>query len=155
MTLNEKIDEDYVKAYKARDTDRVGVLRLVKTAVKNRLVELRRPQGSLTDEEMLDVLTRQAKQRQDSIEQYTAAHRGDLADKEAMELEIIKQYLPAALEGSELEKVITAAIDATGAKSPADMGKVIGLIMGKYKGQVDGKKVSELVRAKLAANKPA
>lgn len=151
MSLFEQIDKDYVQAYKAKDTVRVGVLRLLKTAVKNRLVDLRRPGGTLSDEEMLDVIIKEGKQRQDSIEQYTAAGRTDLADKEAAELAIIQDYLPKALSPEELSQLIDTTISAVGATTPRDMGKVISAIMATHKGRVDGKALSEAVKARLAA----
>lgn len=151
MSLYEQIDKDYLEAYKARETTRVGVLRLLKTAVKNRLVEVKRPGGTLDDEEMLDVILKQAKQRQDSIEQYLAAHRKDLADKEEAELAILNQYLPARIDADTLNQAIRDAARQCGATGPKDMGKVIGLILARYKGQVDGKEVSEAVRKYLAA----
>ncbi len=152
MSLFEQIDKDYVQAYKAKNTARVGVLRLLKTAVKNRLVDLRRPGGTLSDEEMLDVIIKEGKQRQDSIEQYTAAGRTDLADKEAAELAIIQDYLPKALSPEELSQLIDTTISAVGATTPRDMGKVISAIMATNKGRVDGKLLSEAVKARLAAH---
>ena len=151
MSLFEQIDKDYVQAYKAKDAVRVGVLRLLKTAVKNRLVDLRRPGGTLSDEEMLDVIIKEGKQRQDSIEQYTAVGRTDLADKEAAELAIIQDYLPKALSPEELSQLIDTTISAVGATTPRDMGKVISAIMATHKGRVDGKALSEAVKARLAA----
>ena len=94
MSLFEQIEKEYIQAYKAKDAVRLTVLRLLKTAVKNRLVDLRRPGGSLSDEEMLDVIIKEGKQRQDSIEQYRAANRADLADKEAAELKILQNICP-------------------------------------------------------------
>ena len=151
MSLFEQIDKDYVQAYKAKDAVRVGVLRLLKTAVKNRLVDLRRPGGTLSDEEMLDVIIKEGKQRQDSIEQYTAAGRTDLADKEAAELAIIQDYLPKALSPEELSQLIDTTISAVGATTPRDMGKVISAIMATHKGRVDGKALSAAVKARLTA----
>ena len=149
MSLFEQIDKDYVQAYKAKETVRIGVLRLLKTAVKNRLVDLRRPGGTLSDEEMLDVIIKEGKQRQDSIEQYTAAGRPDLAEKEAAELAIIQDYLPKALSPEELNQLIEATISEVGATTPRDMGKVISSIMATHKGRVDGKVLSEAVKARL------
>lgn len=149
MSLFEQIDKDYVQAYKAKEAVRIGVLRLLKTAVKNRLVDLRRPGGTLSDEEMLDVIIKEGKQRQDSIEQYTAAGRPDLAEKEAAELAIIQDYLPKALSPEELNQLIEATISEVGATTPRDMGKVISAIMATHKGRVDGKVLSEAVKARL------
>ena len=148
-TLFEQIEKDYILAYKAKDSVRLTVLRLLKTAVKNRLVDMRRPGGSLTDEEMLDVIVKEGKQRQDSIEQYTAAQRPDLADKEAAELVVLKEYLPKALSQEELQALIESTVAELGATSPKDMGRVISAIMAGHKGQVDGKVLSEAVKKRL------
>ena len=148
-TLFEQIEKDYILAYKAKDSVRLTVLRLLKTAVKNRLVELKRPGGSLADEEMLDIIIKEGKQRQDSIDQFTAAGRTDLADKEAAELVILKEYLPKPLSAEELAALIDATVAEVGATSPKDMGKVISAIMAGYKGRVDGKALSEAVKKRL------
>ena len=148
-TLFEQIEKDYILAYKAKDSVRLTVLRLLKTAVKNRLVDMRRPGGSLTDEEMLDVIVKEGKQRQDSIEQYTAAQRPDLADKEAAELVVLKEYLPKALGQEELQALIESTVAELGATSPKDLGRVISAIMAGHKGQVDGKVLSEAVKKRL------
>ena len=97
----------------------------------------------------MDVLLKQAKQRQDSIAQFESGNRQDLADKEKAELEIIREYLPVFLEGDALAVVVDAAMAKVGAAGPADMGKVIGAIMAEHKGKVDGKAVSDMVKAKL------
>ena len=107
MSLTTRIEQDYIAAYKAKDALRLGVLRLLKTAAKNLQVELMRP---VTDEELASVVQKQAKQRQDSIEQFTAANRPDLAEKEAAELSILKDYLPEPLSEEELAAAIDAAI---------------------------------------------
>lgn len=151
MSLLERIEKEYIEAYKAKDTLRLGVLRLLKTSVKNKLVELKRPGGSLSDAEMLDVIIKEGKQRQDSIEQFKAANRPDLADKEAAELSILQDYLPKALSAEELDAVIAATISELKATSPRDMGRVIAAIMAAHKGQVDGKALSEAVKARLTA----
>lgn len=150
MTLAERIEKDYIAAYKAKEQLKLDVLRLLKTAAKNLLVELKRPGGALTDEEMLGVLIKQGKQRQDSIEQYRAASRPDLADKEAAELAILQEYLPKPLTREELEAATDKAIHSMGASTPQDMGKVISAIMASYKGQVDGKHLSAIVRQRLS-----
>ncbi|MDY3809064.1 GatB/YqeY domain-containing protein [Desulfovibrio sp. PG-178-WT-4] len=150
MSLFEQIEKEYIQAYKAKDAVRLTVLRLLKTAVKNRLVDLRRPGGSLSDEEMLDVIIKEGKQRQDSIEQYRAANRADLADKEAAELKILQEYLPKALSPEELTAVIETTVAELQAAGPKDMGRVISAIMGSYKGRVDGKALSEAVKQRLA-----
>lgn len=149
MTLNQRIDKEYIEAYKARDAVRLGVLRLLKTSIKNRLVALKRPGGVLSEEELLDVIIKEAKQRQDSIEQYASAGRQDLADKESTELTILETYLPKALTDDELDKLVADAIHALNAKCPKDMGQVMKHVMGQYHGRVDGKKLSELVKKSL------
>lgn len=150
MSLFEQIEKDYIQAYKAKDSVRLTVLRLLKTAVKNKLVDLCRPGGTLDDGEMMDLIIKEGKQRQDSIEQYTAAGRTDLADKEAAELVVLQSYLPKPLTDEELTAVIDAAIAETGAASPRDMGKVISAVMAAHKGRVDGKVLSAAVKARLA-----
>ncbi len=150
MTLNERIEKDYITAYKAKEQLKLDVLRLLKTAAKNLLVELRRSGGSLDDAEMMDVLLRQAKQRQDSIVQFNEAGRPDLAEKEAAELEILQEYLPKPLTAEELAAAIDQAIADTGAQSPQEMGKVMNAIMASYKGRVDGKSLSTTVRERLS-----
>ena len=151
MSLFETIEKDYVQAYKAKDAVRLTVLRLLKTAVKNRLVDLCRPGGTLDDAEMLDLIIKEGKQRQDSIEQYTSAGRQDLADKEAAELAVIQSYLPKPLTEEELTALIDATIAEVGATSPREMGKVISAIMATHKGRVDGKALSAAVKARLTA----
>ena len=98
---------------------------------------------------MLDVIIKEGKQRQDSIEQYTAANRPDLAQKEAEELAVIQEYLPQPLSAEELGRLIEETITAVGAASPRDMGKVISAIMATHKGRVDGKQLSEAVKQRL------
>ena len=100
--------------------------------------------------EMLDVIIKEGKQRQDSIEQYRAANRADLADKEAAELKILQEYLPKALSPEELTAVIETTVAELQAAGPKDMGRVISAIMGSYKGRVDGKALSEAVKQRLA-----
>ena len=151
MTIAELIERDYISAYKAKDRQRLDTLRLLKTAVKNRQVELRRSQESPEDATMLEVIGQQAKQRQDSIEQFTAAGRADLAAKEAAEMAILKSYLPEPLSPEALDQAVSAAIQATGAKDMKGMGAVMQAVMSAHKGQVEGKQLSALVRARLAS----
>lgn len=147
MSLSTRIEQDYIAAYKAKDTLRVGVLRLLKTAAKNLQVELMRP---ITDEELATVIQKQAKQRQDSIEQYSAANRPDLAAKEADELAILKEYLPEPLSAAELDAAIENVVAELGVTNMSGMGKVIKAVMDGYKGRVDGKAVSAAVKARLS-----
>ena len=151
MTIVERVERDYVDAYKARDQQRLDTLRLLKTAVKNRQVELRRSLEPLDDAAMLDIIGQQAKQRQDSIEQFTAAGRTDLAAKETAELAILKSYLPEPLNPEALDQAISDAIKATDAKNIKNMSAVMQAVMNAHKGQVDGKQLSALVRARLTS----
>jgi len=151
MRLSARIEQDYIAAYKTKDSLRLSVLRLVKTAAKHVLVEGRRPGGELSDAEWRAVFLKQAKQRQDSIEQFRAASRNDLADKEEAELRILQEYLPAPLSPEELDAAISAAIAETGASSPKDMGRVMQKLTTDHAGRVDGKSLSALVRARLTS----
>ncbi len=150
MTLFEQINADYIAAYKAKETVRVSVLRMLKTSVKNRLVELRRPGGELSDEEMLDIVLKEGKQRRDSIAEYEKAGRSDLASREAEELAILEAYLPAAMSEEELAAAVEQAVAEAGASSPREMGKVMSLLMPRCKGRVDGRKLSQAVRDRLS-----
>lgn len=148
MSLSERIEKDFVAAFKAKKTDEVAVLRMLKAAVKNKQVELRR---ELADSEILDVVARQVKQRQESIDQFRAAGRVDLAEIEEREHFLLRAYLPAALSPTELEEVVVATIQALGASGMKDMGRVMSAILGEHAGRVDGKEASALVRAKLSS----
>jgi len=146
MTLQEQIEKDFLVAYKAHEEVRVAVLRMLKTAAKNRQVELKR---TLTGEEMLEVITRQVKQRHESIEQFRQAGRTEMADREEAELGVLKAYLPSQLTSEETAAAVDAAMAETGASSPKEMGKVMQAVMARHKGRIDGKMVSELVKQRL------
>ena len=148
MSLSKQIEKDYIAAYKAKATVKVAVLRHLKTAIKNRMVE--EMVDSLSDDAVLDLVARQVKQRKDAFDQYTKAGRDDLAKVEAEELAELEGYLPKQLSDTELEAAIDAAIAEVGASSMADMGKVMQVVLGVHKGQVDGKKASGLVKSKLS-----
>jgi hypothetical protein len=148
MSLLERFEKDYLTAYKAKDELTVAVLRMLKTAAKNKQVELKRP---LTDEETLEVLARQAKQRKESIESFTKGARPDLAAREEAELAVLSAYMPAMVSADELAAFIGQAILDAGAKGPADMGRIMGLVMARFKGRLDAKLASDLVKARLAA----
>jgi hypothetical protein len=148
MSLSKQIDKDYIEAYKAKATVKVAVLRHLKTAIKNRMVEDK--SDALTDEVVLDLIAKQVKQRKDSFDQYTKAGRDDLAKVEADELAALEVYLPKQLSDEELSAAIDKAIADLGASSMADMGKVMQAVLAAYTGQVDGKKASGLVRSKLS-----
>lgn len=148
MSLSKQIDKDYIEAYKAKATVKVAVLRHLKTAIKNRMVEEK--SQDLSDETVLDLIAKQVKQRKDSFDQYSKAGRDDLAKVEADELAALEVYLPKQLSDEELSAAIDKAIADVGASSMADMGKVMQAVLSAHTGQVDGKKASGLVRSKLS-----
>jgi hypothetical protein len=151
MPLIEQIGEAIKAAMKAKDDKvRLETLRSIKKVLLEKEVSLR-PSGQteLTAEQEIEALSQIAKQRRDSIAQFTAAGREDMAAQEAAELQIIEEFLPAQLSDTEIDAVITEVIAAVGATSAKDMGKVMGPVMQKLKGQADGKKVQAAVKAKL------
>jgi hypothetical protein len=148
MGLQQKIDQDLIQAMKNREELKLSTLRMMKTAAKNRQVDLQR---ALEDAEVIQVLKSLIKQRRDSMEQYVKGGRKDLADKEEMEIGIIEQYLPPVLSQEEVERVVDETILALGAASLKDMGPVMKAVMEKLSSAVvDGKAVSQLVRSKLS-----
>ena len=150
MSLKDQVSDDIKTAMKAKDKVRLETVRSIKKVILEKETTVRaKGQDGLTEAEELEILVQQAKQRRDSVEQYRKAGRDDLADKEAAELVIIETYLPAQLSDEEIGAVIEAVIEKVGASSPKDMGKVMGPAMKELKGKADGKKVQELVKAKL------
>ena len=147
MTLQQRIESAMRDAMRARDQRRTSTLRLVMAAAHNRQIELGRP---LTDEDVVEVLGRQVKQRRESIEQFRAGGREEMAQDEEAEAAILAEYLPQQLTADELEGMVDAAIAETGASTPADLGRVMGRVVPLTKGRADGKAISDLVRAKLA-----
>lgn len=148
MNLTARIESDYLAAMRARDEVVVSVLRMLKAAAKLRQVELRRP---LTDDELLDVLAKQSKQRRESIEQFAKANRADLVEKEERELVVLQAYLPAPLTDEELGAAVEAAMAELDARSMKDMGRVVQAVLSAHKGRVDGKRVSGAVKARLSS----
>jgi uncharacterized protein len=146
MALREQVNEDMKSAMKARAADRLGALRLLLAAVKQREVDER---ITLDDAGVIAVVEKMIKQRKDSIAQYEKAARQDLADKEKYEISVIEAYLPQQLSQAEIDAVVAEAVAATGAKGPADMGKVMGVVKPRLAGRADMGKVSALVKAKL------
>lgn len=151
MSLKEQIGEDIKTAMKAKDKIRLQTVRSIKKAILDKEVELR-PQGqdSLTPEQEIELLSQQAKQRRDSIEQFRNGGRDDLVETESQELSIIETYLPAQLSDEEVEAIVDQIITSSGATSVKDLGKVMGPAMKQLKGKADGKKIQELVKSKLA-----
>ena len=151
MSLKDQISDDIKTAMKARDKVRLETVRGIKKVILEKETEVRpKGQDALTPEQEIEVVTQLAKQRKDSIEQYTNAGRDDLAEKEAQELAILQEYLPEQMSDDEIESVIDELIAKTGAAGPRDMGKVMGPAMKQMKGKADGGKVQAFVKAKLA-----
>lgn len=149
MALIDTVTSAMADAMRSHDAPRLSALRMLKAALMNRAVEKKR---DLDEAESLQVVHALVKQRKDAIEQFLAGGRQDLADKERGEITILETYLPPAIDPAVLEAAVQGAIAETGATSPKDMGKVMKAVMTRLAGQtVDGKLVSDLVRAKLAA----
>ena len=146
MPLREQLNEDIKTAMKAREQDKLAALRLMLSAVKQREVDER---ITLDDAGVVGVVEKMIKQRKDSISQFERAQRQDLADKEKYEISIIEAYLPQQLGAAEGDAIIAEAIASTGARSAADMGKVMAVIKPKLAGRADMGKVSGLVKGKL------
>jgi len=148
MALREQLNEDMKAAMKAREAEKLGAIRLLLAAVKQREVDER---ITLDDGAVISVVEKMIKQRRDSIAQFEKASRQDLVDKEKFEVAILEGYLPKQLSQGEIEAIVAAAISSTGAKSPADMGKVMGVVKPQLAGRADMGKVSGLVKARLAS----
>src|SRR5574341_349340 len=147
MSLHDRLTEDLKQAMKSRDQLRMDVIRMIKAAVLNKEVELKK---DLDDAEMSRVMTTMIKQRRESVEQFEKGNRAELAAKERQEITIIEAYLPQVLSPEQLAGVVEAVIRDTGATSPKDMGVVMKAVMARLAGQpVDGKQISDLVRSKL------
>ena len=147
MSLKDKITSDLTDAMRAKDAERLGTLRMVKANLMNRQIE---KGGELTDEEIQKALQTLVKQRRDSIEQYQAAGRDELANKEAAEIAFIEVYLPQSATPEEIEQAVAEAVVETGASSIKDMGTVMKAALAKLQGKTaDGKLVSESVKVKL------
>jgi uncharacterized protein YqeY len=146
MALKERIEADLKAAMKDKDADRLSVIRMLKSAVKYREIEVMKP---LEDAGVLQVIASEVKRRRDSVEQYRAGNRPDLAEKEEKEIGVLQGYLPQQLSAEELEAKVTAAIAAAGAKGPKDMGAVMKALQPEVQGRAEGKAVSDLVKKKL------
>ena len=148
MNLKEKINSEMISAAKARDKIRLSTIRMIKAALHNKEIDLKR---ELNDEELLQVLSSIVKQRKDSIEQFGKAGRVDLVEKEEEELKVVQEFMPEQLSEEEVETEIEKVIEEVGAVSIKEMGKVMKVVMSKLTGRADGKIVSEKVKAKLSA----
>ena len=149
--LHQKITIDLKVALKSGDSFRVGTLRMLLSSLHNKEIEKKGKglESTLSDDEAIEVLSREAKKRKEAIEAYEKGNRTDLAQKETKELEIIEKYLPEQLSEEEIEKIITAAIKKTGAVTVKDFGKVMGEAMKELKGKADASLVSKIVRKRI------
>ena len=147
MSLKTQLTDDMKAAMKGGDKARLGVIRLINAAIKQKEVDER---IELDDAQVLAVLEKMVKQRRDSISQYDAAGRQDLADIERAELAVIETYLPAKLDAAAIQAAIEAAVAETGAASPSDMGKLMAVLKPRLAGQADMGEVSKLVKLRLA-----
>lgn len=147
MPLLAKVDEDLKTAMKARDELKVSCLRLLKAGASNGAIA--KGKASLEDAEVIDVIAKLIKQREESVEAYTKGNRPELAEKERKEAAILKAYLPAQMPDEELKSIIQAAVKETGASGPQGMGAVMKAVLPKVAGRADGGKVSQFVREAL------
>jgi uncharacterized protein YqeY len=148
MSLKERITDDMKAAMRSGEKERLGVIRMITSAIKQREVDER---ITLDDAQVLSVLEKMIKQRKESLVQFQAGNRQDLVDKESAEITLLQGYLPAQLSDTELDTLIQEAITATGASSIKDMGKVMGLIKGKAQGRADMGAVGAKIKARLSA----
>lgn len=148
MSLSDRLEAAMRDSMRARDAQRTQTLRMAMAAAHNLKIERRR---DLTDDEVVDVLTKQVKQRRESIEMYRAGGREDRAAAEEAEAAILAEFLPEQLGEAEVETLARAAIAETGASSPADLGRVMGRLAPQTRGRADGRLVSEVVRRQLGA----
>ncbi len=146
MSLQEQINEDFKQAMKNQEKDRLSLLKLLRSELRNEEIE---QGGDLEEGQVVKLLSREAKQRRESIQQYEDGDRDDLAEKERRELEIIESYLPEPLTEEELEDLIEEVIDDVNAEDMSDMGAVMGKVMPEVRGRAEGDRVNELVRERL------
>ncbi|MDP3955565.1 MAG: GatB/YqeY domain-containing protein [bacterium] len=146
----EKIQNDLKEAMKSGDRIKVSVLRFLLSAIKNKEISaFGAGSGNLSDEDVIGVIQKQAKERKESIEAFRSAGRDELALKEEGELVILNNYLPQQMTAEELEQIVTQVVQETGTASPSDFGKIMKAVMEKVKGKVDGSQVAELVKKSL------
>ncbi len=150
MTLSERVDSDLKEAMRAKDATKLGVLRMLKAAIKYAAIEKSGAEGVLNDGEATQVIRKQVKQRQDSIESFEKGGRPELAAKEKEELSILSSYLPQAMSADDLAKIVRETIAETGATSKAQMGAVMKALQEKVAGRADGKTLSAEVQKQLS-----
>ncbi|MCM3627271.1 GatB/YqeY domain-containing protein [Paenibacillus glycanilyticus] len=143
MNLSDRLNDDMKQAMKNQDKFKLTTIRMIRAAAKNLEIDLKRP---LEDAEVVDILSREIKQRKDSLQEFSKAGRDDLVTDLSAEIEIISQYLPAQLTEEEIKAIVTQTIQELGASSKAEMGKVMGALLPKTKGRADGKLVNQYVQ---------
>jgi uncharacterized protein len=149
MTLQERVDANLKEAMRAKDATKLSVLRMLKSALKYAAIAKSGAEAELSDGEVVQVIRKQAKQRQDSIESFEKGGRAELADKEKEELAILNSYLPQAMSADELAKIVRETIAEVGATSKAQMGAVMKALQAKVSGRADGKTLSAEVQKQL------
>jgi Uncharacterized conserved protein len=149
MTLQQRVDSELKDAMRAKDATKLGVLRMLKSALKYAAIAKSGPEAELSDTEAVQIIRKQAKQRQDSIESFEKGGRAELADKEKEELAILNSYLPQGMSPDELAKIVRETIAELGATSKAQMGAVMKALQAKAGGRADGKTVSTEVQKQL------
>jgi len=149
MTLQQRVDSDLKEAMRAKEVTKLGVLRMLKSALKYAAIAKSDAEAELSDAEAVQVIRKQAKQRQDSIESFEKGGRAELADKEKQELAILNTYLPQGMSPDELAKVVRETIAELGATSKAQIGAVMKALQGKVAGRADGKTLSSEVQKQL------
>ncbi|MGX7198096.1 GatB/YqeY domain-containing protein [Enterococcus olivae] len=146
MSLLSTLNDDMKTAMKAKEKETLQVIRMLKASLQNEQIKVGR---NLTEEEELTVLSREMKQRRDSLTEFEKADRQDLAEKVKGEITIVEKYLPAQLTEEEIRQIVVAAIEKTGATSPKEFGKVMGAVMPQVKGKADGNQVNAIVKELL------
>ena len=151
MTFSQRVDEDLTEAMRAKNASKLGVLRMLKSALKYAAIEKSGAEGDLADAESVQVVRKQVKQRQDSIESFEKGGRAELVAKEREELSILQSYLPRAMSADELAQVVRETIAEIGATSKAQMGVVMKALQAKANGRADGKTLSQEVQKQLSS----
>lgn len=147
MSIKEQLTADMKEAMKSHDKDRLSVIRFVRGAIRQ--AEIDGGHKELSDEDVIGVISKEVKMRKDSIEEFKKGGREDLVAKTQAEIDVLMPYLPAQLSEDEIRAFVKEAVEKTGASTPKDMGKVMGMLMPKVKGRADGKMVNTIVRSML------
>lgn len=150
MSLKETIISDFKQAFKNKDLTKKSVLSMLQSEIKNREIDLKVREEGLNDNDVIALIKKALKQRKDAIEQYKKGGREDLAEQELAEATVLENYLPAQMSDDEIETEVKKIIDEMGVSGKAEIGKVMGIVMGKLNGKADGGKVKEIVEKLLS-----